>query len=639
MRYLIFTVCFIFIGVNSFASILNVPSTYTTIQAALNAATVGDTVLVQPGTYMENLIWPNTADLKLLSAGDTTNTIIDGGGTGICLAILVPINNTTIISGFRFTNGSTVNYSGGTGAGIKIDNGASPTIDSCMVDNNTGNGSRCYGAGVSIDGGTARIRNSSIINNHAVSNTGNYDYGGGMYIIGGANVSIINSNISGNDIPTSSRAYGGGIHISAARVDLTNCKVNTNDIRGTNYCYGGGIYLTSLATLNMIGGEIDGNKLSNTSRTYGGGIHLTGSQANLNQVKITNQDMTTTSFSKGNGIFLTTNSSLTMENCLVAKNMINGAGSGYSGGGIFSESSYLSLNHCTVVDNDRVGGANLTGVGIFFDGVADTLDITSSIIYNPNPATDIYFNGGLLNVNYSNVRGGQPGTGNINSLPLFIGAPNYQLQGISPCLELADPASTVLVDIDGNVRPSIGTTVADMGCYESSSIANPPMIAVTPDTSICSGDSVMLVVTVFSGGTPPFTYAWTPAATLNNGSIVNPMASPTTTTIYQVIVTDSVGLKDTAMVTVTVNTCTGINENKLSYLSVYPNPVSESVTIKGLDKFKQVDKFEIISITGKVVYISIEIKENINLSNLKEGIYFLRILHEQGVKTVKFIKN
>ena len=38
--------------------LLNVPTSYTTIQSALDSANATDTVLVQSGTYIENIIWP-----------------------------------------------------------------------------------------------------------------------------------------------------------------------------------------------------------------------------------------------------------------------------------------------------------------------------------------------------------------------------------------------------------------------------------------------------------------------------------------------------------------------------------------------------------------------------------------------------
>lgn len=558
MRHFTVISFLIFIGLQSFANVLNVPTTYTTIQAGLNAATVNDTILVQPGTYNENLIWPNTAGLKLLSAGDTTNTIVDGGSTGRCLLIAVSTTSNTIIKGFRFTNGVSTDWSGGTGAGIKIDNGASPTIDSCMVDNCSGNGNRCYGAGVSIDGGSSIITNSSILNNNAISSGGNYDYGGGMYITGSANVNIINSDISFNNIPTgTSRSYGGGIYTTGANLSLTDCSVNSNDIQGSSYCYGGGIYITSQSNLSVRGGEIDGNKLSNTSRTYGGGVYITGSSANFNQVKITNQDMTTTSFSKGNGLAAVSNSSLIMQNCLISDNMIAGTSSNYTGGGIASESSYLELNFCTVANNNKVGGGAMNGSGISFTGSTDTLRVTNSIIYNPNPSSEINFSGSLSEMNYSDVRGGQAGTGNINSLPSFVSLTDYHLQSTSPCLELANPASLVMIDIEGNVRPSVGSTVADMGCYEITT------------------------------------------------------------------------------------TSTGFDDNNLKdIVSIYPNPTTEYISIKGLNDIKELDKIEIISYTGKIVLSLSQFKENrIDVSNLKPGIYFLNFSTKQGINTIKLLKN
>jgi len=55
-----------------------------------------------------------------------------------------------------------------------------------------------------------------------------------------------------------------------------------------------------------------------------------------------------------------------------------------------------------------------------------------------------------------------------------------------------------------------------------------------------------------SGGTPLYTYSWTPTTGLNDASIANPTASPAVTTPYTVTVTDSKGCTDSDDVTVTV---------------------------------------------------------------------------------------
>ena len=67
--YISYLVTFILNGFIFSQTTLHVPSQYPTIQEALNAAQAGDTVLVQPGTYYENIFWPNINGIKLISAG------------------------------------------------------------------------------------------------------------------------------------------------------------------------------------------------------------------------------------------------------------------------------------------------------------------------------------------------------------------------------------------------------------------------------------------------------------------------------------------------------------------------------------------------------------------------------------------
>jgi hypothetical protein len=59
---------------------------------------------------------------------------------------------------------------------------------------------------------------------------------------------------------------------------------------------------------------------------------------------------------------------------------------------------------------------------------------------------------------------------------------------------------------------------------------------------------------VVLGGTPPLTYAWTPAASLSNPAIANPVATPNATTVYHVVVTDNAAHTAEDSVTVVVNT-------------------------------------------------------------------------------------
>lgn len=61
-----------------------------------------------------------------------------------------------------------------------------------------------------------------------------------------------------------------------------------------------------------------------------------------------------------------------------------------------------------------------------------------------------------------------------------------------------------------------------------------------PDTIICPGESVTITAT---GGT---TYAWSPAASLVDATAASTLATPSSTTTYQVVVSDAFGCDDTA---------------------------------------------------------------------------------------------
>lgn len=89
------------------------------------------------------------------------------------------------------------------------------------------------------------------------------------------------------------------------------------------------------------------------------------------------------------------------------------------------------------------------------------------------------------------------------------------------------------------------------GCKNTDSVivsVNPlPIITLISDSDVCIGNSIQL----FAGGGTVF--LWSPAGTLNNPNISNPVATPTITTTYTVIVTDQNTCVDSASVTITVN--------------------------------------------------------------------------------------
>jgi hypothetical protein len=108
--------------------------------------------------------------------------------------------------------------------------------------------------------------------------------------------------------------------------------------------------------------------------------------------------------------------------------------------------------------------------------------------------------------------------------------------------------------------------------------------------SICAGASSQLQATVL-GGTLPYTYVWTPPTGLSSTTIANPVASPTVSTWYHVVVTDasSHSGSDSVLVTIlptpaTPGTISGNTVACLDSISVYsialvPNATSYSWTV------------------------------------------------------------
>ena len=96
--------------------------------------------------------------------------------------------------------------------------------------------------------------------------------------------------------------------------------------------------------------------------------------------------------------------------------------------------------------------------------------------------------------------------------------------------------------------------------------------------------SVNLTSTV-TGGTPGYTYNWTPSTGLNNAGIANPVASPTVTTTYTLTVTDSKGCSRTLSITINVlplssAVCSGSGNNvKFSVCHIPPGNPSNAHNI------------------------------------------------------------
>ncbi len=205
MKSLIIFISFIVV-LNLSATIINVPADQPTIQAGINTSVDADTVLVQPGTYVENINYNGkniTVASLFLTTQDTSYisaTVIDGDQEG-SVVIIRYVDNSTVLCGFTITNGESQALSGtsGRGGGIYMKY-SNPILQNIII---KGNSARFDGGGIFCKESCPYLKDVVII-----ENTTGYS-GGGIYCHDNSIINLENVTISRN---IAIKSTGGGIY-------------------------------------------------------------------------------------------------------------------------------------------------------------------------------------------------------------------------------------------------------------------------------------------------------------------------------------------------------------------------------------------------------------------------------------------
>ncbi len=70
---------------------------------------------------------------------------------------------------------------------------------------------------------------------------------------------------------------------------------------------------------------------------------------------------------------------------------------------------------------------------------------------------------------------------------------------------------------------------------------------------------------------------------------------------------------------------------------IYPNPVNAILKIQMNDQ-SRIDKIVISDVLGKTVFNNFSVQSELDVSNLKKGVYFIKIYSDKGITTSKFSK-
>jgi hypothetical protein len=431
---------------------------YLTIQEGIDAAQDGDQVVVCDGTYTgsgnKDLDFHGKS-ITVCSANGPDHCIIDCEGNGRAFYFHSGETAASIVEGFAITNGDVGYFD--YGAGICCDE-SSPTISACAI---TGNEARRYGGGVYCRASDADLIDCTIVLNTASQ------CGGGVYCLGGA-PTLHNCAITDNHAGQQDEAgVGGGVY-SNSRAIIAECRIAGNTAEGhLNSGSAAGLYLDSEETVVDCAITDNWAQWGKDGTPRGGGVLCSGAPT------ITRCRISANRAYEGAGLYC--GGIVILSDCTITGNSAD-----ETGGGVYCDYADVTVTNCTFTANwagDYNGGGALR---CYFGNPV----ITNSILWNDSP-NEIGQVGGDPVITYSDVEGGWPGEGNIDSDPLFVDPdgpdddPNtwedndYHLGTGSPCIDVGDPNFVPEPDerdIDGQMRvwdgDDDGEWVVDMGSDE-----------------------------------------------------------------------------------------------------------------------------------------------------------------------------
>ena len=201
------------------AQVIHIPADYPTIQQGIDTANEGDTVLVHPGTYVENLIIDSlniTLASLALTTGDTSyisRTIIDGNHTESVIR-MTNVDSNMVLCGFTITNG----YAN-QGGGINMYAQSPPELVWLHVTSNEiyGVWPWNFGFGGGIHANMLNLKHSKIRNNFG-SIVNYMAYGGGIYIGYGSDEAEKVLQCEDVEITGNEAYYGGGLALQGQQI-------------------------------------------------------------------------------------------------------------------------------------------------------------------------------------------------------------------------------------------------------------------------------------------------------------------------------------------------------------------------------------------------------------------------------------
>ncbi|MBS1636523.1 MAG: T9SS type A sorting domain-containing protein [Bacteroidetes bacterium] len=192
-----------------------------------------------------------------------------------------------------------------------------------------------------------------------------------------------------------------------------------------------------------------------------------------------------------------------------------------------------------------------------------------------------------------------------------------------------NPSATTVYTVSGNLSGCATTDVKTA----TVTVNTLPAVTLSP---IAGPLCINSPATALNGSPAGGTYSGTGVS----GSNFDPSVSGSGTFTVTYLYTDVNNCSNSDAKTVMVSNCTGIQEQQLPAISVYPNPAHDALNIKMTNISGKVD-VEIYDATGRLVY-NAEVSQDmisVNTEAYAKGLYTVRI-KAQGKQTItRFIKD
>ena len=484
------------------------------------------------------------------------------------------------------------------------------------------------GTGDFVGGLIGSCNSSTITNSYAICNMSGISAVGGLVGTGAANCIIDKSHASGNVL--SADGWTGGLVGVGTIISITDCYA-TGNITGEFTSSVGGLMGSASPNNNITCCYATGNiTITGASVSHVGGLAGRCPSGNITNCYATGNITTVASATNVGGFVGGTSSGVDITGCYATGNIIGTGASNSNIGGLVGVLP-SSITGCYAIGDITVMGTSNSSIGGLVGNKSSTYSATTNCYATGNIVAGGTSNsnvGGLVGTNsgpitYCYASGDITGTGGTS----FGGLVGYSLGILRNCVA----ANAIVSGGTSNINSVAGTSYGTL----SNNYAFDGM-SITPNGGNAGISATMATLMSFGFyntgnnwfNSIPWSIGIAPSPNtiwmINDGQTL-PFLQPLDCGSRSLL---HAGNQEEEYPT---------EHHTKSAFSIFPNPTSNAITISSERDFHTI---EIVDLLGRAVHFQQSNGNTITLdvSGYSNGIYFVRMMTEDGTKVEKFVK-